>query len=99
MLHLRARVFLIEKMSCESPLCRIWRVRGGGTAQAKRDSALLTGYLFRQWMACVRVPNWKNKCPGSQRCCKMCMVTSATYTRAGKLLLLRDLGILSNLST
>ena len=25
-----------------------------------RDSAVLTGYLFRQWPACVRVPNWKN---------------------------------------
>ena len=23
-----------EKMSCESALCRIWRVRRGGTAQA-----------------------------------------------------------------
>ena len=33
-----------------------------------RDSAVLTGYLFRQWPACVHVPNWKNKCPGSQRC-------------------------------
>ena len=31
------------------------------------DSAMLTGYLFRQWSACVHVPNWKNKCPGSQR--------------------------------
>ena len=23
-------------------------------------SAILTSYLFRQWPACVRVPNWKN---------------------------------------
>ena len=23
-------------------------------------SAVLTGYLFRQWPACVHVPNWKN---------------------------------------
>ena len=25
-----------------------------------RDSAVLTGYLFRQWPACMHVPNWKN---------------------------------------
>ena len=25
-----------------------------------RDSAVLSGYLFRQWPACVRVPNWQN---------------------------------------
>ena len=25
-----------------------------------RDSAVLTGYLFRQGPVCVRVPNWKN---------------------------------------
>ena len=24
------------------------------------DSAILTGYLFRQWPECVRVPNLKN---------------------------------------
>ena len=40
-----------------------------------RDNAVLTGYLFPQWPACVCVPNWK-------RCRKMCMVTSATYTVA-----------------
>ena len=26
----------------------------------KHNSAVLTGYLFRQWPACVHVPNWKN---------------------------------------
>ena len=26
----------------------------------KCNSAILTGYLFRQWPVCVRVPNWKN---------------------------------------
>ena len=25
-----------------------------------RDSAVLNGYLFRQWPACMHVPNWKN---------------------------------------
>ena len=25
----------------------------------KGDSAILTGYLFRHWPACVHVPNWK----------------------------------------
>ena len=25
-----------------------------------RDSAVLTGYLFRQGLACMHVPNWKN---------------------------------------
>ena len=25
-----------------------------------RDSVVLTSYLFRQWPACVRVPDWKN---------------------------------------
>ena len=25
-----------------------------------RDSPVLSGYLFRQWLACVCVPNWKN---------------------------------------
>ena len=24
------------------------------------DSAILKGYLFQQWLACVHVPNWKN---------------------------------------
>ena len=24
------------------------------------DSAVLTSYLFRQWLVCVCVPNWKN---------------------------------------
>ena len=26
----------------------------------KCDSAILTGYLFRQWPVCVHVPNWEN---------------------------------------
>ena len=30
-----------------------------------RDSAVLTGHLYRQWPACMCVPNWKNKCSGS----------------------------------
>ena len=25
-----------------------------------RNSAKLTSYLFRQWLACMCVPNWKN---------------------------------------
>ena len=29
-----------------------------------RHSAVLTGYLFRQWPACVCVPNWKNNVLG-----------------------------------
>ena len=45
------------------------------------DSAVLTSYLFRQWPACMCVPTLE-KCPGSQCCHKMCMVTSATYTVA-----------------
>ena len=27
-------------------------------------AAVLTAYLFRQWLACVRVPNWKNNVLG-----------------------------------
>ena len=26
----------------------------------QRNSVILTGYLFRQWLACVHVPIWKN---------------------------------------
>ena len=29
-----------------------------------RDSSVLIGYLFRQWPACVCVPNWKNNVLG-----------------------------------
>ena len=54
------------------------------------DSAVLTSYLFRQWPACMHVPNWENvlgvsavircvwRVPNWKNvlCCKMCMVTS-----------------------
>ena len=33
-----------------------------------RDSAVLTSYLFRQWPACVSVPNWKNNVAQVVRC-------------------------------
>ena len=36
-----------------------------------RDSALLTSYLFRQWLVCVHVPNWKNVL-GVRMCMAFC---------------------------
>ena len=38
-----------------------------------RDSAVLTGYLFRQWLACVRVPNSENNVHGFIVCVCVCV--------------------------
>ena len=60
-----------------------------------RDSAVLSGYLFRQWPACVRVPNWKNVLGVSAVVRCVCMVSSATYTVADIDLPRYSLGVVS----
>ena len=49
-----------------------------------RDSAVLNGYLFRQWPACVCVPNWKNNVLGVEL--RPIANSTKRWNRAGKLL-------------